>query len=41
MTRLTATAQADLGRLYPAYETADELDRRRKRQQARGLPPDL
>src|SRR5271156_6632033 len=29
----------DLGRLYPAYETAEELDRRRKRQQARGLPP--
>ncbi len=28
-----------LGRLYPAYETAEELDRRRKRQQARGLPP--
>ena len=28
-----------LGRLYPAYESADELDRRRKRQQARGLPP--
>lgn len=27
------------GRLYPCYETADELDRRRKRQQARGLPP--
>lgn len=27
------------GRLYPAYETADELDRRRKRMQARGLPP--
>ena len=27
------------GRLYPAYETADELDRRRKRSQARGLPP--
>lgn len=27
------------GRLYPAYETAEELDRRRKRQQARGLPP--
>ena len=26
-------------RLYPAYETADELDRRRKRLQARGLPP--
>src|ERR1700722_19854731 len=29
----------DLGRLYPAYETAEELDRGRKRQQARGLPP--
>jgi len=29
----------DLGRLYPAYETAEELDRRRKLQQARGLPP--
>lgn len=27
------------GRLYPCYETAEELDRRRKRQQARGLPP--
>lgn len=27
------------GRLYPCYETADELDRRRKRQQARGQPP--
>ena len=27
------------GRLYACYETADELDRRRKRQQARGLPP--
>ena len=27
------------GRLYPAYETADELDRRRKRMQGRGLPP--
>jgi glutamyl-tRNA synthetase len=27
------------GYLYPCYETADELDRRRKRQQARGLPP--
>ncbi len=32
--RLRAT-----GRLYPCYETPDELDRRRKRQQARGLPP--
>jgi glutamyl-tRNA synthetase len=28
-----------LGRLYPCYETEDELDRRRKRQAARGLPP--
>lgn len=27
------------GRLYPCYETADELDRRRKRQLSRGLPP--
>ncbi len=27
------------GLLYPCYETADELDRRRKRQQARGIPP--
>ncbi len=27
------------GRLYDCYETTDELDRRRKRQQARGLPP--
>jgi len=27
------------GRLYPAYETPDELDRKRKRQQARHLPP--
>ena len=27
------------GRLYPAYETAEELDRRRKRMQTRGLPP--
>ena len=28
-----------VGKLYPCYETAEELDRRRKRQQARGLPP--
>jgi glutamyl-tRNA synthetase len=28
-----------MGLLYPAYETSDELDRRRKRQMARGLPP--
>jgi glutamyl-tRNA synthetase len=27
------------GRLYPCFETADELDRRRKRQLARGAPP--
>ena len=27
------------GHLYPCYETADELDRRRKRLQARHLPP--
>jgi glutamyl-tRNA synthetase len=27
------------GRLYPAYETEDELDRKRKRARARGLPP--
>jgi len=33
-TRLKAS-----GRLYPAYETGDELDRRRKVQLARGLPP--
>jgi len=28
-----------IGRLYPAYETAEEIDRRRKVQQSRGLPP--
>lgn len=27
------------GRLYPCYESGDELDRKRKRQLARGLPP--
>jgi glutamyl-tRNA synthetase len=27
------------GLVYPAFETPDELDRKRKRQQARGLPP--
>ena len=27
------------GRLYPCYESAAELDRKRKRQMARGLPP--
>lgn len=29
----------DMGLLYPCYETPDELDYRRKRQLARGLPP--
>ena len=29
------------GRLYPCYETADELDRRRKRQLARGTAAGL
>ncbi len=29
----------DAGRLYPCYETADELDRRRKRQLAAQQPP--
>ena len=29
----------DAGRLYPCYETAEELEKRRKLQQARGLPP--
>ena len=28
-----------MGLLYPCYESADELDRRRKRQIARGAPP--
>ncbi|WP_333793361.1 glutamate--tRNA ligase [Hyphomicrobium sp.] len=27
------------GRLYPCYESGEELDRKRKRQLARGLPP--
>ncbi|TLG77649.1 glutamate--tRNA ligase [Methylocystis sp. B8] len=27
------------GRLYPCYETQEELEKRRKMQQARGLPP--
>jgi glutamyl-tRNA synthetase len=34
-----ATRLRAAGRLYPCYESADELDRKRKRQQARGLPP--
>ncbi|MEM8770536.1 MAG: glutamate--tRNA ligase [Pseudomonadota bacterium] len=29
----------EAGLLYPCYETADELDRKRKLQRARGLPP--
>ncbi|HXW71584.1 MAG TPA: glutamate--tRNA ligase [Methylocella sp.] len=29
----------EAGRLYPCYETAEELERKRKRQQARGEPP--
>ena len=28
-----------MGRLYACYETPEELDRKRKRQRARGLPP--
>src|SRR5690606_18416724 len=27
------------GRLYPAYETGDELDRKRKRARSQGRPP--
>lgn len=34
-----ATKLREGGRLYPCFETAEELDRKRKRQQARGLPP--
>lgn len=39
--RYDAAAQRlkQAGRLYPCYETPDELDRKRKRQLARGLPP--
>jgi glutamyl-tRNA synthetase len=37
--RTAADRLRELGRLYPAYETAEELDRRRKRQQALGKPP--
>ena len=29
----------DMGRLYACYETSEELEFRRKRQLARGLPP--
>ena len=37
---LTATQKLkDVGLLYPCYETAEELEKRRKLQQARGMPP--
>ena len=37
---LTATQKLkDAGLLYPCYETAEELEKRRKLQQARGMPP--
>lgn len=29
----------EMGRVYPCFETEDELDRKRKRQLGRGLPP--
>ena len=35
----TAEKLKKAGRLYACYETADELERRRKRQMARGKPP--
>ncbi len=35
----TAETLKQAGRLYACYETADELERRRKRQMARGQPP--
>ena len=34
-----ATKLREMGKLYPCYETSEELDRRRKRQQALGRPP--
>lgn len=34
-----ATTLKKAGRLYPCFESEDELDRRRARQRARGLPP--
>jgi glutamyl-tRNA synthetase len=37
--RAAAKRLREAGRLYPCFETAEELDRKRKRQQARGLPP--
>jgi glutamyl-tRNA synthetase len=35
----TAETLKRAGRLYPCFESEDELDRRRARQRARGLPP--
>lgn len=41
MARYAEAAQElkSIGRLYACYETEDELDRKRKRQLARGMPP--
>ena len=36
---LAAARLKDTGLLYPCYESGDEIDRRRKRLMARGLPP--
>ena len=35
----TADRLRRAGRLYPCFESADELDRKRRRQHSRGLPP--
>lgn len=37
--RAAAERLKETGKLYPAYETPEELDRKRKRAAARGLPP--
>ena len=37
--RIAADKLKAAGKLYPAYETPEELERKRKRAQARGLPP--
>lgn len=37
--RQTTDELVERGLLYPCFETPDELDRKRKRQAARGLPP--
>ena len=41
MARYAEVAEAlkAAGRLYPCYESEDELDRKRKRQLGRGMPP--